>query len=144
MRTDLLSMIAHELRTPLTVIRTLAGLLLDPASNRRPSSADDAETMERNAERMQQLIEEILDLARYRTGTIRLQLRQFDPAALAESAFATIRPLADQRGQTMELRRARGGGMRVFGDRPRLDRALLNLVANAQKLCARRWAHTVA
>ena len=33
MRTDLLSIIAHELRTPLTVMRTLTGLLLDPASD---------------------------------------------------------------------------------------------------------------
>ena len=33
MRTDFLSIIAHELRTPITVMRTLTGLLLDPASD---------------------------------------------------------------------------------------------------------------
>ena len=61
------------------------------------------ETMERNAERMQHLIGEILDLARYRAGTIGLQLRPFDAAELAESAVATIRPLAEGRNQTVEL-----------------------------------------
>ncbi len=91
------------------------------------------QTMERNAERMQHLIGEILDLARYRSGTIRLQLRQFDAAELAESGVATIRPLADERGQSLTLDASEADGIRVFGDRPRLDRALLNLLANAQK-----------
>jgi signal transduction histidine kinase len=82
---------------------------------------------------MQHSIGEILDLARYRSGTIRLQLRAFDPIELAESAVATIRPLAQQRGQAVTLDASEAEGLRVFGDRPRLDRALLNLLANAQK-----------
>jgi signal transduction histidine kinase len=134
MRTDFLSIIAHELRTPITVMRTLTGLLLDPASD--PSAEQRRtmlETMERNAERMQHLIGEILDLARYRAGTIGLQLRPFDAVELAESAVATIRPLAERRNQTVDLKVPRGPSPRVFGDRQRLDRALLNLVANAQR-----------
>ena len=133
MRTDFLSIIAHELRTPITVMRTLTGLLLDPSSDPSPEQRRTMlQTMERNAERMQHLIGEILDLARYRAGTIGLQLRQFDATELAEAAVATIRPLAEERNQTVELRLPRGPSPRVFGDRPRLDRALLNLVANAQ------------
>jgi hypothetical protein len=88
------------------------------------------ETMERNAERMQHLIGEVLDLARYRAGTIGLQLRQFDATELAESSVSTIRPLAERKNQTVKLHIPRGPAPRVFGDRPRLDRALLNLVAN--------------
>jgi signal transduction histidine kinase len=134
LRTDLLSIISHELRTPITVMRTLTGLLLDPSSNPTVDQRRAMlETMERNAERMQHLIGEILDLARYRAGTIGLQLRQFDATELAESAVATIRPLAAGRNQTLELHVPRGPAPRVFGDRPRLDRALLNLVANAQR-----------
>jgi signal transduction histidine kinase len=133
MRTDFLSIIAHELRTPITVMRTLTGLLLDPASDPTAEQRRTMlQTMERNAERMQHLIGEILDLARYRAGTIGLQLRQFDAAELAESAVATIRPLAEGRHQTVDLQVPRGPAPRVFGDRPRLDRALLNLVSNAQ------------
>src|SRR6188508_2433087 len=132
MRTDLLSIIAHELRTPITVMRTLTGLLLDPASDPTDEQRRTMlETMERNAERMQDLIGEVLDLARYRSGTIGLQLRQFDATELAESAVSTIRPLAEGRDQTVVLRLPRGPAPRVYGDRARLDRALLNLVANA-------------
>ncbi len=134
LRTDLLSVIAHELRTPITVMRTLTGLLLDPTSE--PTSEQRhtmLQTMERNAERMQHLIDESLDLARSRSGTIRLQLRQFDAAGLAESAVSTITPLAEPRGQTVKLVPPGDAPLLVIGDRPRLDRALLNLVANAQK-----------
>ena len=103
MRTDFLSIIAHELRTPITVMRTLTGLLLDPASEPTAEQRRTMlETMERNAERMQHLIGEILDLARYRAGTIGLQLRPFDATELAESAVATIRPLAEGRNQTVD------------------------------------------
>jgi signal transduction histidine kinase len=133
LRTDLLSTMAHELRTPLTVVRTSAGLLLDPASN--PSSEQRMAmlaTIERNAERMQQLVNDILDLSRFRTGAIRLQQRQFDPSEVAESVVATIRPLAQPRGQAIELEAPRPGG-KVYGDRRRLERALLNLVSNAQR-----------
>jgi signal transduction histidine kinase len=90
------------------------------------------ETIERNAERMQRLVGDILDLARFRTGAIRLQRRQFDAADVAEAAAATIRPLAGQRGQTIDLQVGRPG-WNVYGDRPRLERALLNLVSNAQR-----------
>ncbi len=134
MRTDFLSVIAHELRTPITVMRTLSGLLLDPSSEPTDEQRRTMlETIERNAERMQDLIGEVLDLARYRSGTISLQLRQFDATELAASSVATIRPLAEQRHQSVALRVPRGRGPRVYGDRPRLDRALLNLVANAQR-----------
>jgi signal transduction histidine kinase len=144
MRTDFLSVIAHELRTPITVMRTLTGLLLDPASEPTAEQRRTMlETMERNAERMQDLINEILDLARYRAGTIGLQLRPFDPAELAESAVATIRPLAEGREQAVVLELPRGTAPRVYGDRARLDRALLNLVANAHHFAPDRGHITV-
>jgi signal transduction histidine kinase len=134
LRTDLLSTIAHELRTPLTAVRTGAGLLLDPSSD-----PDDEQrrtllqTIERNAERMQRLVADILDLSRFRSGAIRLQLRPFDATHLARSAVATIAPLAEKRGQHVALDVPRGAGPTVFGDHRRLEQALLNLVSNAQR-----------
>jgi signal transduction histidine kinase len=134
LRTDLLSTIAHELRTPLTVVRTSTGLLLDPIS--RPTDEQRTamlETIERNAERMQRLIGDILDLARFRSGSIRLQLRRFEATDLASTVLAAVRPLADQRSQVLEIEAPPGAGPHVFGDRSRLERALLNLVSTALK-----------
>jgi signal transduction histidine kinase len=134
LRTDLLATIAHELRTPLTVVRTAAGLLRDPAT--APSDEQRRtmlETIERNAERMQRLVADILDIARFRAGTIRLQLRPFDASELAHAVAAGVRPLAAQRGQQLLVDASPGGGPTVFGDHRRLEQALLNLVSNAQR-----------
>jgi signal transduction histidine kinase len=146
LRTDLLSTIAHELRTPLTAVRTSAGLLLDESTRATEAQRRTLlDTIERNAERMQRIVGDILDLARFRSGAIRLQLRRFDATGLAREVIATIRPLAEERGQIVTLEpdgRADGGtgppvfgegGPAVFGDHRRLEQALLNLVSNAHR-----------
>ena len=137
LRTDLLSTIAHELRTPLTAIRTSVGLLQDAdhqpdASQRQTLLA----TIDRNALRMQRVVGDILDLARFRAGSIQLQLRRFDARDLAAAAIASIAPLADAAEQRIELEAPRAA-VWVFGDYRRLEQALVNLVSNAQKFSPR-------
>ncbi len=133
MRSDLISTIAHELRTPLTAVRTSVGLLLDPAV--RPSADERRsllETIDRNATRMQRVVGDILDLARFRVGRVQLQLRRFDAVELAKSAISSVRPLADGRGQALELE-SDDAPIWVFGDYRRLEQALVNLLSNAGK-----------
>jgi len=133
LRTDLLSTIAHELRTPLTAVRTCVGVLRDPETK---PTADEEETLlatiERNADRMQRMVGDILEIARFRTGAIVLQLRRFDAAELARGAIASLVPLASRRGQAIELE-APALPIRVYGDHRRLEQALVNLVSNAVK-----------
>lgn len=133
LRTDLLSTIAHELRTPLTAVRTSVGLLQD--TDRAP---DDEQrqtllaTIERNADRMQRLVGDILELARFRSGTVSLQLRRFDALRLAAAAAASVAPLAAAADQHIELAGPEAP-VWVFGDHRRLEQALVNLLSNAQK-----------
>lgn len=134
LRTDLLSTISHELRTPLTSVRTSVGLLLDPSSNPTDEQRQALLlSIERNADRMQRLLGDILELSRLRAGSVGLQLRSFSARALAESAIAVIEPLAAKRGQRVEFDDRAQPGHAVFGDRRRLEQALLNLLANAQR-----------
>jgi signal transduction histidine kinase len=133
LRTDLLSTIAHELRTPLTAVRTCVGILRDPGAT--PTDAERAKllaTIERNADRMQQVVGDILEIARFRTGEIVLQLRGFDAVELARGAIASVEPLATARSQVITLD-APASTTRVFGDHRRLEQALINLVSNAVK-----------
>lgn len=133
LRTDLLSTIAHELRTPLTAVRTCAGVLRDPDT--APTATERLTllaTIERNADRMQRIVGDILEIARFRTGEIVLQLRRFDAAEIARTAIASIEPLASQRRQLLELV-APAAPIRVYGDRRRLEQALVNFVSNAVK-----------
>jgi signal transduction histidine kinase len=131
LRTDLLSTIAHELRTPLTAVRTCVGVLRDPGTT--PSEADLATllaTIERNADRMQRVVGDILELARLRSGEVSLQLRRFDALEVVRGAVASVEPLASKRHQAVELDLP-SATIRVFGDRRRLEQALVNLLSNA-------------
>jgi signal transduction histidine kinase len=133
LRSDLLATVSHELRTPLTAIRTCAGLLLDPTTY--PDEAETKqllETIARNADRMQRLVADVLDLARYRAGQVSLQMRRFDAAELAQEVTESIRPLVAARGQSIEVE-APQAPIWVYGDHRRLEQALLNLVSNAAK-----------
>ena len=133
LRTDLLSTVGHELRTPLTAIRTSAGILLDPGLE--PSDAQRQQllgTIGRSADRMQRLLTELLDLARLRAGRIEMQRTRFDARELAREVAVAIEPMAAVRGQLVRLELG-DDPMPVDGDRRRLEQALLNLAANAQK-----------
>jgi len=143
LRTDLLSTIAHELRTPLTAVRTCLGLLLDPAATPTESERRTLlDTAERNAERMQRLVGDILELARFRAGGVTLQLRRFDAVALARSAVASLAPVAASRAQRVDLV-APADPVWVYGDHRRIEQALVNLVSNAQKFTPEGGAVTV-
>jgi signal transduction histidine kinase len=133
MRTEILTTIAHELRTPLTAVRTSVGLLLDPTVE--PNAAQQRallETVDRNAIRMQRVVADILDMARFRSGQVQLQLRRFDAAELARTAVASVAPLAQSRHQPIEVAASPDPAF-VYGDARRLEQALVNLLSNAVK-----------
>ena len=132
LRTDLTSTIAHELRTPLTAIRTSVGLLLQPTAHPTEEQRRALlESIERNAERMQRLISDLLELSRFRAGRVALQLRRFRAVALAEGVVTLVSPLAEKRRLRLTLTSEVATDHAVYGDRRRLEQALLNIVANA-------------
>ncbi len=133
LRTDLLATVAHELRTPLTAIRTCVGLLLDPGTSPGPTEREQLlQTIERSSDRMQRVLADLLDLARFRAGRVQLQLRRFDARQLARDTAAVMAPLLKERGQTLELVLPTAP-VWVYGDHRRLEQVVVNLLANAHK-----------
>jgi signal transduction histidine kinase len=133
LRSDLFSTVAHELRTPLTAIRTAVGLLLDPTTRAAPAKRDELlQAVERNAERLQRLADTTLELARFRAGQIRLQLRRFDARQLADDVHVALGPLLEAKHQRLSVSVPQRP-VWVFADHRRIERAIVNLVSNAHK-----------
>jgi signal transduction histidine kinase len=133
LRGDLLATIAHELRTPLTAIRTSVGLLLDPGLEPSPEERQQLlTTIGRSADRMQRLLEDLLDLARFRAGRIQLHRRRTDARDLVREALVPLGPLTAMRNQDISVDLP-GEPVLITADRRRLEQALLNLLSNAAK-----------
>jgi signal transduction histidine kinase len=84
---------------------------------------------------MQRLVTDVLDLARFRSGSLTLQARRFDGVGLAREAGSALASLLQARAQHLDLR-VPDGPLWVYGDRRRLEQALLNLLSNAIKFSA--------
>lgn len=133
LRSELLATVGHELRTPLTAIRTSVGLLLDPGIVPSPDQRQQLlSTIGRSADRMQRLLTELLDLARLRSGRTELERATFDARDVARAVADAVEPMAAARSQRVRVQLPEHA-VRMVGDRRRLEQALLNLLANAQK-----------
>jgi signal transduction histidine kinase len=129
LRTDLLSTVSHELRTPLTLIRTSIGLLLDSDPD-EVMRARLLRNIKQSTDRMHSLVTDLLDLVRLRQDRTELHLRAVDTGELVTSAIALMRPLIDEKEQSLIIELPDPAPF-VLGDYRRLERVLLNLISNA-------------
>src|SRR5262249_15555445 len=72
MRRDFVANVSHELRTPVTSIRSAAETLIDGAASDPAAAQAFISIIERNAQRLQQLVEDLLDLSRIEQRGFRL------------------------------------------------------------------------
>ncbi|WP_028049755.1 ATP-binding protein [Cellulomonas sp. URHD0024] len=135
-RTEFISNISHELRSPLTSIRGYTELLIDEdAGPVTPQQRTMLGTMERNIERLQAMIENLLTMSRIELGAEAAELQAVDLGAIVAHTRSTFEPAADKAGLTLtyEVRRP----LTVDGDQQALDRLVINLVSNAIKFTPR-------
>jgi heavy metal sensor kinase len=122
---------SHELRTPLTVIRTTAELALRRA--RSPEAyRDSLQEIVAESERMTQLVEDLLLLARSDTGSVEMPLAPVDAREVVWEVCAEMRGLAALRQIRIAGPPEEGAAM-ISGNRPALHRLFLVLLDNALK-----------
>ena len=135
MKDDFLATLSHELRTPLNAILGWAQTL-----RLRPPGAEDLrrglETIERNARAQAQLIEDLLDMSRIASGTLRVDIHPVMPAAVVEAALDTVRAAADAKRVHLTSALDPLAGP-VAADPGRLQQVVWNLLSNAIKFTAK-------
>ncbi len=128
LRNSVLSVLSHDLRTPLTALVGLSDILpLDPLS---PRQQEAAAAIHGEAVRMSALVNNLLDMARFQSGEVRLN-RQWQPLEeVVGSALQASAAALGEREVTVELPE---GLPFVEFDAVLIERVLCNLLENAGK-----------
>jgi two-component system phosphate regulon sensor histidine kinase PhoR len=133
LRRDFVANVSHELRTPVTAILSAAETM-ELALERDPEGAKRfLAIVERNAARLQRLIEDLLDLSRIESRELRLRPERFAFEPFASHLLGMFRERADKRRIALKLEATKG--IEVDADRRALEQVFTNLVDNAVKYC---------
>ena len=134
MKEEFVASVSHELRTPLTSIRGYLELVLeaDPA-DLTPQHRDYLRIVDRNADRLLDLINDLLDVAQAESGRFVLNRESVDLESLVADAVDGVRPGADVRQIELGLHVAAGNHARRSIDRKRIGQVVDNLLSNALK-----------
>jgi signal transduction histidine kinase/CheY-like chemotaxis protein len=122
-----LSLAAHELKTPLTSIKGFAYSLSRRMEKGEPADAKAVEILERQAERLHGLLEEMLEVSRLEMQRFVLHQEFCDLGELVESALRSVHRL----GTETEVRVEGTGPLPLSADRERIERAIVALVLRA-------------
>jgi NtrC-family two-component system sensor histidine kinase KinB len=131
LKDEFISVASHELRTPLTSMLMAVQLLAEgSAGSLSPRQKRLVGMAVADAERLDQLTRDLLDLTRLEAGTAVPQRRAIDARDMVELAVAPLRVTAAEEGVALEL--AVGAGLPpLCGDLEQLSRAVRNLVGNS-------------
>jgi two-component system phosphate regulon sensor histidine kinase PhoR len=128
-RRDFVANVSHELRTPLTIVGGFAETLQDPdlPEERR---AQFAQTIHANAQRMQRIVDELLDLSRIESGHWRPRPESVSIREVATEVFSRVSGKANDKGIALETQIDSAAEV-VWADRTGTEQVLINLVENA-------------
>jgi signal transduction histidine kinase len=130
-QSDLIAELVHEIRTPLAALATASALLdrQDLSESQRHSVLS---TFRQEINRLNELTDDYLDLARLESGRARLQLELFSAGALVSECVEIISPLVHAQGLRFRQDMTRES-LDLTADRAKIKQVLLNLLNNAVK-----------
>lgn len=126
LRRDLVANVSHELRTPIAAMRALLENLVDGVEEPDPATL---ERLLRQSDRLQSLVEALLDLSRLEAGVVALDRERVDAASLVADVLDVTDATPGARLET----HVDPPDLVVVADRRRLVQVLVNLVDNARR-----------
>jgi signal transduction histidine kinase len=131
LQSDFVAAVSHEFRTPLTSLRQLSEMLVDRPGTAPEKRVEYYRALQRQTERLQGLVENLLDFGRMEAGTSPYRLQQLDAGGFVREVVDQFRAEVGARGSTIQL--AQSAPVIVRGERDALANALWNLLDNAVK-----------
>ena len=130
MKDQFLATLSHELRTPLNALLGWSQFLKENVDN-EALRIKGIDAIHRNSAVQAQLVSDILDVARIRSGTLSMDVRHVSIGTVVNGALDLLRPIIEAR--EIEVRVHVPDDARVLGDPQRLQQVFRNLLSNAAK-----------
>jgi PAS domain S-box-containing protein len=133
LKSEFVATVSHELRTPMTSIRGYVDILLMGAAGAlNENQTHFLEIVKNNTERLNILVNDLLDVSRIEAGRITLSLHPLDLREVADEVIADVLRRSQEEGKPMEVSLDAGESLpHVVADPERVRQILGNLVDNA-------------
>ncbi|MCA9980862.1 MAG: hypothetical protein KDD89_08515, partial [Anaerolineales bacterium] len=134
MKSDFVSTVSHELRTPLTSIKGYTDLILMGATGELSEAQNRyLQVIKTNADRLQELVNDLLDISRLETGRTKLDLKLIEmPQIIDEVVNGHLQGRIRHENKEMNTEIVITAGLPlVNGDATRITQVLTNLIDNA-------------
>jgi signal transduction histidine kinase len=133
MREHFVATVSHELRTPLTAIKGALALLNSGKLGQVPEKLQKLmQVAGSNSDRLAQLINDLLDLQKFTTGTFSLQMGRTNLVALAQQSVSAMQPYAQRFAVELLLSNDVNEAW-AAADATRIRQVMDNLISNAIK-----------
>jgi PAS domain S-box-containing protein len=132
-REDILAIVSHDLRTPLGTIQLSATMMLGQLGT-DPRWRRHLEMIQRASQRMEALIDDLLDTANIRARRLQLDLQPEVADDVVREALDIHRPIVEEKGIAL-ARRCDIANVEIQCDRNRILQVFGNLIGNAVKFC---------
>ncbi len=129
-REEFVANVSHELRTPLSLIKGYVETLLDGARNNPEVAERFLKIIERNAQRLDLLIQDLLTISALEAGRVKLNLQTVELRPLVEKVLGDLKAPADNKSITLVNQLAE---LTATADVSRIEQVFANLVDNAIK-----------
>jgi len=132
-RSMFLSRVSHELRTPLTALLAFGNILSRNKGNTMtPKQLEQLGYIRNNGWRLEDLINDLLDVSRSEIGTYEIEHHDFELIAVVQETVDSASAIFEQRHQNLYLKHA-SGPVWVNGDMKRVAQIVSNLLSNSSK-----------
>jgi len=133
-KSEFLARMSHELRTPMNAVLGFAQLLeMDHPKNLTDIQKDHVGNILLAGNHLLELINEVLDLAYIESKALRLSIETVDIIPIVDNVVSISKPLADEKGISLEYKEIPKGNCYVEADLLRFKQVVLNLISNAIK-----------